>query len=119
MFTFVSGANFFGEIVEWSGFAVASGTLPAIAFALFTFCNIAPRAYHHHLSYLVRAAAHDGSALTLLLVSAVSRLCLLCPKLPPPPCPRPATRTLNAGEVQGRVPQEQACGDPVPVLAVM
>lgn len=52
LFEYVSGANFFGEIVEWAGFAVASGSLPATAFALFTFANIGPRAIAHHQWYL-------------------------------------------------------------------
>ena len=51
-FTLVSGANYFGEIVEWTGYAIASGfALPAVAFAFFTFANTAPRAYHHHAWY--------------------------------------------------------------------
>ena len=51
-FELVSGANYFGEIVEWSGYAVASGfALPAVAFAFFTFANTAPRAQHHHQWY--------------------------------------------------------------------
>ena len=48
MFEYVSGANFFGEIVEWLGFAVANGSLPAYSFFFFTLCNIGPRAIHHH-----------------------------------------------------------------------
>lgn len=52
MFDYVSGANFFGEIVEWTGFAIACWSIPAAAFALFTFCNIAPRAASHHKFYL-------------------------------------------------------------------
>lgn len=48
MFCFVSGANFFGEIVEWCGFALAAWSLPAFAFAFFTTCSIGPRACHHH-----------------------------------------------------------------------
>lgn len=28
MFQYVSGANFFGEILEWTGFAIASWSLP-------------------------------------------------------------------------------------------
>ncbi|VDO24072.1 unnamed protein product [Haemonchus placei] len=56
LFEYVSGANFFGEIVEWAGFAIMSGSLPAMSFAIFTACNIGPRAIqHHHL-------ALDGSA---------------------------------------------------------
>ena len=52
LFEQVSGANYTGEILEWLGFAVTAGTLPAAAFAFYTFSNIAPRAYKHHLWYL-------------------------------------------------------------------
>eukprot|EP01041_Mallomonas_annulata_P003590 gene3590-7134_t len=52
LFEFVSCANYTAEIIEWIGFAIACWSLPATAFALFTFCNTAPRAYHHHLWYL-------------------------------------------------------------------
>lgn len=52
MFEYVSGANFLGEIMEWTGFALASGTAPACCFALFTACNIGPRALQHHQWYL-------------------------------------------------------------------
>ncbi|KJH48701.1 3-oxo-5-alpha-steroid 4-dehydrogenase [Dictyocaulus viviparus] len=52
LFEYVSGANFFGEIVEWIGFAVMSKSLPSIAFAFFSVCNIGPRAIHHHQWYL-------------------------------------------------------------------
>lgn len=52
MFHYVSGANFFGEIVEWLGFAIASQfSLPAVAFFLFTFASIAPRGKRHHEQY--------------------------------------------------------------------
>jgi len=54
-FEYVSGANYFGEIVEWIGYAIASGgRLPAVAFAFFTFANTAPRAHHHHKWYLAK-----------------------------------------------------------------
>ncbi|KAM8947803.1 3-oxo-5-alpha-steroid 4-dehydrogenase 2 [Pelodytes ibericus] len=52
MFNYVSGANFMGEIVEWFGYAIATWTLPAFAFAFFTLCSIGPRAYHHHRYYI-------------------------------------------------------------------
>jgi 3-oxo-5-alpha-steroid 4-dehydrogenase 1 len=53
LFTYVSAANYFGEMVEWIGYAVASGgALPAVAFALFTCCNLGPRGYSHHQWYL-------------------------------------------------------------------
>ncbi|CAD6197313.1 unnamed protein product [Caenorhabditis auriculariae] len=52
MFEYVSGANYLGEIVEWTGYALAAQSLPAVAFAIFTICNIGPRAIHHHQWYL-------------------------------------------------------------------
>jgi 3-oxo-5-alpha-steroid 4-dehydrogenase 1 len=51
LFTYVSAANYFGECLEWLGFAIASWSLPALAFSWFTFANIGPRAYHHHIFY--------------------------------------------------------------------
>ncbi|XP_045188012.1 3-oxo-5-alpha-steroid 4-dehydrogenase 1-like [Mercenaria mercenaria] len=52
MFNYVSGANFFGEMLEWAGFAVATWSIPALAFSFFTCCNIGPRAWQHHKYYL-------------------------------------------------------------------
>lgn len=51
MFEYVSCANYLGEIVEWSGWALAAHQLPAVAFAFFTACNIGPRAWQHHQDY--------------------------------------------------------------------
>ncbi|KAG8123497.1 hypothetical protein E2320_018804, partial [Naja naja] len=48
LFAYVSGANFFGEILEWFGYAIATWSLPALAFAFFTVTCVGPRAYHHH-----------------------------------------------------------------------
>jgi len=52
MFEYVSGANFFGEILEWTGFAIASWSMAGVAFALYTAANIGPRALKHHQYYL-------------------------------------------------------------------
>ena len=51
MFEYVSGANFFGEILEWFGFAIANWSYPASAFAVCTAFNIGPRAIQHHAWY--------------------------------------------------------------------
>jgi hypothetical protein len=51
MFEYVSAANYFGECVEWFGFAVASWSLSGLAFSIFTLSNIGPRACHHHQWY--------------------------------------------------------------------
>lgn len=51
LFELVSGANFLGEIVEWTGYAVAANAPFAAAFAAFTALNIGPRALQHHAHY--------------------------------------------------------------------
>jgi len=51
MFKYVSGANYFGEMVEWMGFAIASWSIPSLAFFVFVCSNIGPRAVHHHRWY--------------------------------------------------------------------
>ncbi|XP_012936789.1 3-oxo-5-alpha-steroid 4-dehydrogenase 1 [Aplysia californica] len=51
MFEYVSGANFLGEVLEWWGFALVCCSLPSLAFAVFTICNIGPRACQHHRWY--------------------------------------------------------------------
>jgi 3-oxo-5-alpha-steroid 4-dehydrogenase 1 len=50
-FRWVSAANYFGELVEWTGFAVAAMTPAAWAFAAFTAANLVPRAWSHHRWY--------------------------------------------------------------------
>lgn len=44
MFRYVSSANYFGELTEWIGFAVASWSWAGAVFAWWTFANLAPRA---------------------------------------------------------------------------
>jgi steroid 5-alpha reductase family enzyme len=50
-FRFVTSPNYLGEIVEWTGFSIAAGTLPSVAFAIFTVANLLPRARAHHAWY--------------------------------------------------------------------
>lgn len=45
LFDYVACPNYLGEIVEWFGFALATWSLPGLAFALFTAANIGPRAF--------------------------------------------------------------------------
>ena len=52
LFGYISCANYGAEILEWTGFAIASRSIPAFAFAIFVFANLAPRAHHHHRWYL-------------------------------------------------------------------
>lgn len=52
MYRFISAPNYFGEILAWTGFAIAAGTPAAVTFAVFTFFNLGPRARTHHQWYL-------------------------------------------------------------------
>lgn len=51
LFDYVSCPNYLGEIIEWFGWAIATWSLPGLAFALFTAANLIPRAYAHHQWY--------------------------------------------------------------------
>jgi|SRR5580704_5518639 3-oxo-5-alpha-steroid 4-dehydrogenase 1 len=50
-YRWVSCPNYLGEIVEWSGFALAAWSWPALAFAAWTIANLLPRAVSHHRWY--------------------------------------------------------------------
>lgn len=52
MFRYVTSANYFGEFVEWTGFAILTWSLPGAVFAIWTFANLAPRARSLHHRYL-------------------------------------------------------------------
>ncbi|XP_030886453.1 3-oxo-5-alpha-steroid 4-dehydrogenase 1 isoform X1 [Leptonychotes weddellii] len=51
-FEYVTAANYFGEVVEWCGYSLASWSLQGGAFALFTFCILCTRAQQHHQNQL-------------------------------------------------------------------
>ena len=51
LFEKVSSPNYLGEIIEWFGFAIATWSLAGLTFAIWTFCNLAPRAFAHHRWY--------------------------------------------------------------------
>jgi 3-oxo-5-alpha-steroid 4-dehydrogenase 1 len=51
LYRWISCPNYFGEMLTWTGWAVATWSLPGLAFAVFTVANLAPRARAHHLWY--------------------------------------------------------------------
>jgi len=51
LYEFISCPNYFGEILEWIGWALATWSLPGLTFAIWTFANLAPRARSHHKWY--------------------------------------------------------------------
>jgi len=50
-FKYVSNPNYLGEIIEWGGWAILTWSLPGLAFAVFTFANLVPRAISNHKWY--------------------------------------------------------------------
>jgi 3-oxo-5-alpha-steroid 4-dehydrogenase 1 len=51
LFNYISSPHYFGEILEWTGWAFMTWTLPGFAFAVFTFANLFPRAWASHQYY--------------------------------------------------------------------
>ncbi len=51
LFNYISCPNFFGELVEWLGFAIITVNLGSLSFFIWTFINLVPRAISHHKWY--------------------------------------------------------------------
>ena len=51
MFRYVASANYFGELLEWIGFAVLTWSWAGAVFAWWTFANLAPRAHRIYDAY--------------------------------------------------------------------
>ena len=57
LFKYISCPNLFGEIIEWTGFALMLWSAPALSFAIWTVSNLLPRAVAHHHWYLDKFGA--------------------------------------------------------------
>lgn len=66
MFRWVSSPHYLGEIIQWTGWAVMTWSLAGLAFALFTFCNLAPRAFSNHRWYRKRFPDYPAKRKVLL-----------------------------------------------------
>lgn len=51
LYEWISCPNYLGEILEWVGWAIATWSLPGLAFALYTAANVGPRALANHRWY--------------------------------------------------------------------
>ncbi len=51
LFRYISSPHYFGEITEWGGWALMTWSLPGLAFFVFTFANLFPRAISSHKWY--------------------------------------------------------------------
>jgi len=65
-FRWVSSPNYFGEILQWSGWAILTWSWAGLAFALFTFCNLAPRAIANHRWYRQMFTDYPGNRRILI-----------------------------------------------------
>lgn len=51
LYRYVSCPNYFGELLLWAGWAIATWSLAGLSFALFTAANLVPRALANHRWY--------------------------------------------------------------------
>ena len=51
LFEYISSPHYFGEIIEWSGWALITWSLPGLAFFVFSLANLVPRAISSHKWY--------------------------------------------------------------------
>ena len=51
LFNYISSPHYFGEIIEWGGWALMTWSLPGLAFFIFTFANLFPRGMASHRWY--------------------------------------------------------------------
>jgi len=58
LYKYISCPNYFGEMIEWLGFALMTWSLPGLAFAIWTISNIFPRAIMHHKWYKEKFAEY-------------------------------------------------------------
>ncbi len=66
LFNWVSCPNYLGEIIEWCGWALATWSLPGLAFAVWTIANLAPRARSHHTWYHANFAEYPKKRKALI-----------------------------------------------------
>lgn len=66
LYRWISCPNYFGEMVTWIGWAVATWSLAGLAFAVWTIANLAPRARAHHIWYREHFADYPSDRKALL-----------------------------------------------------
>jgi protein-S-isoprenylcysteine O-methyltransferase Ste14 len=51
LYSLISCPNYFGEVVEWTGWAILTWSIAGTSFAVWTAANLVPRAWTHHRWY--------------------------------------------------------------------
>ena len=66
LFRWISSPHYLGEIIQWTGWAILTWSLAGLAFALFTFCNLAPRALSNQAWYRERFPGYPANRKALV-----------------------------------------------------
>lgn len=66
LYRYISCPNYLGEILQWTGWAIATWSLPGLAFAVWSFANLAPRAHAHHRWYREKFADYPPERRALI-----------------------------------------------------
>jgi 3-oxo-5-alpha-steroid 4-dehydrogenase 1 len=65
-YRWVSSPNYLGEIAIWCGWALATWSLPGLAFAIWTIANLVPRARANHIWYKSEFADYPAERRALI-----------------------------------------------------
>jgi protein-S-isoprenylcysteine O-methyltransferase Ste14 len=66
LYRWISCPNYLGEIVQWAGWALATWSLPGLAFAVWTAANLVPRARANQQWYRQRFADYPPERRALI-----------------------------------------------------
>ncbi len=66
LYHYISCPNYFGELVEWAGWALLTFSLPGLAFFVWTAANLVPRALAHHRDYRARFTHYPAQRRALI-----------------------------------------------------
>ncbi len=66
LFRWVSSPNYLGEMVQWVGWAILTWSLAGLAFALFTVCNLLPRAMANQRWYQAQFSDYPSARKILI-----------------------------------------------------
>ncbi len=66
MYRWITSPNYFGELVEWLGWAIATWSLAGVAFFVFTAANLVPRAVTNQRWYLEKFEEYPRERKTLI-----------------------------------------------------
>jgi protein-S-isoprenylcysteine O-methyltransferase Ste14 len=66
LFRWVTSPHYLGEIIQWAGWAILTWSLAGLAFALFTACNLVPRALSNDRWYRQQFADYPAERKALV-----------------------------------------------------